>query len=41
MQYLNACRGGQSPLREPRNDRFWGSGVPEDHSYEYEEFLYE
>ena len=38
---LECLSGGQSPLREPRNDRFWGSGVPEDHSYEYEEFLYE
>ena len=38
---LECLSGGQSPLREPRNDRFWGPGVPEDHSYEYEEFLYE
>ena len=38
---LECLSGGQSPLREPRNDRFWGSGVPEDHSYKYEDFLYE
>ena len=38
---LECLSRGQSPLREPRNDRFWGTGVPEDHSYEYEEFLYE
>ena len=38
---LACLSDGQSPLREPRNDRFWGPGVPEDHSYEYEEFLYE
>ncbi len=38
---LECLSGGQSPLREPRNDRFWGSGVPEDHSYRYEDFLYE
>ena len=38
---LECLSGGQSPLWEPRNDRFWGSGVPEDHSYRYEDFLYE
>ena len=38
---LECLSGGQSPLREPRNDRFWGGGVPEDHSYRYEDFLYE
>ena len=38
---LECLSGGQSPLRVPRNDRFWGGGVPEDHSYRYEDFLYE
>ena len=38
---LECLSGGQSPLREPRNDRFWGTGVPEDHSYKYKDFLYE
>ena len=38
---LECLSGGQSSLREPRNDRFWGTGVPEDHSYKYEDFLYE
>ena len=38
---LECLSGGQSPLREPRSDRFWGGGVPEDHSYKYEDFLYE
>ena len=38
---LECLSEGQSPLREPRNDRFWGSGVPEDHDYRYEDFLYE
>ena len=38
---LECLSGGQSPLREPRNDRFWGGGVPKDHSYEYEDYLYE
>ena len=38
---IKCLSGGQSPLIEPRRDRFWGSGVPEDHSYEYKEFLYE
>ena len=38
---LECLSGGQSPLREQRNDRFWGTGVPEDHSYKYEDFLYE
>ena len=38
---LLCLSGGQSPLIEPRRDRFWGSGMPEDHSYDYKEFLYE
>ena len=38
---LECLSGGHSPLREPRNDRFWGPGVPEDHSYRYENYLYE
>ena len=32
---------GRSPLLEPRRDRFWMPGLPEDHSFEYEDFLYE
>ena len=32
---------GQSPLLEPRRDRFWTPGLAEDHSYAYKEFLYE
>ena len=32
---------GQSPLLKPRRDRFWTPTVPEDHSYHYQEFLYE
>ena len=38
---LACLSGGQSPLIEPRRDRFWGSGMPENHSYDYKEFLYE
>ena len=38
---LTCLSGGQSPLIEPRRDRFWGSGMPENHSYDYKEFLYE
>ncbi len=32
---------GQSPLLEPRRDRFWSDGLPEEHSYDYQEFRYE
>ena len=32
---------GQSPLLEPRRDRFWTGDLPEDHPYDYKEFLYE
>ena len=38
---LECLSGGQSPLKEPRNDRFWGPIVPEDHSYKFEDFVYE
>ncbi len=38
---LECLSGGESPLIEPRRDRFWGGGIPEDHSYDYKEFLYE
>ena len=31
----------QNPLLEPRRDRFWMPWLGEDHSYDYEEFLYE
>ncbi len=38
---LECLSGGQSALREPRHDRFWGDYVPESHSYKHEDFLYE
>ena len=38
---LECLSGGQSPLEIPRRDRFWTYHLPEDHAYEYEEFLYE
>ena len=38
---IQCLSGGQSPLLQPRRDRFWTNGFPEDHSYDYKEFLYE
>ena len=38
---LSCLSGGQSALAGPRHDRFSGSGVPKEHEYRYEEFLYE
>ena len=38
---IECLSGGQSPLLEPRRDRFWASPIPQDHSYNYKEFLYE
>ena len=38
---IECLSDGQSPLLEPRRDRFWTDDLPEDHSYDYEEFLYE
>ena len=39
---LIACLSdGESSLRQPRRDRFWGASLPKDHTYDYEEFLYE
>lgn len=32
---------GQSPLLKPRRDRFWTDDLPEDHSYDHKDFLYE
>ena len=38
---IECLSDGQSPLLEPRRDKFWTYGVSQDHSYDYEEFLYE
>ena len=38
---LTCLSGGQSALVGTRHDRFSGSGVPREHEYRYEEFLYE
>ena len=38
---IECLSDGQSPLLEPRRDRFWTGELPEDHSYDYEDFLYE
>ena len=38
---IECLSDGQSPLLEPRRDRFWDEDLPEDHSYDYEDFLYE
>ena len=43
---IECLSDGQSPLIEPRRDRFWipsvvDDSIPEDHSYDYKEFLYE
>ena len=38
---LSCLSGGQSALVGTRHDRFSGSGVPSEHDYRYEEFLYE
>ena len=38
---LSCLSGGQSALVGTRHDRFSGSGVPREHEYRYEEFLYE
>ena len=38
---LSCLSGGQSALVGTRHDRFSGSGVPREHDYRYEEFLYE
>ena len=38
---IECLSGGQSPLLDPRRDRFWSSSIPQDHSYDYKEFLYE
>lgn len=38
---IECLSDGQSPLLEPRRDRFWTNDLPEDHSYDYGEFLYE
>ena len=38
---IECLSDGQSPLLEPRRDRFWTGELPEDHSYKYEDFLYE
>ena len=38
---IQCLSDGQSPLLQPRRDRFWTKGFPEDHSYDYKEFLYE
>ena len=40
---IECLSDGQSPLREPRRDRFWThpGKLAEDHSYAYGEFLYE
>ena len=38
---IECLSGGQNPLLGPRRDRFWSSSIPQDHSYDYKEFLYE
>lgn len=38
---VECLSGGQSPLVEPRRDRFWTPDLPENHSYGYKDFLYE
>ena len=38
---IECLSGGRSPLVRPRRDRFWTESLPEDHSYDYGEFLYE
>lgn len=38
---LGCLSGGQTALVEPRRDRFWGGGVPSEHEYHFEEFVYE
>ena len=38
---IQCLSDGQSPLIEPRRDRFWTNDFPDHHSYEYKEFLYE
>ena len=38
---LGCLSGGQDALLEPRHDRFFGVGLPEEHDYRYEEYLYE
>ncbi|MYD96043.1 MAG: hypothetical protein F4X98_01475 [Gammaproteobacteria bacterium] len=38
---IECLSDGQSPLVEPRRDRFWTPDLPENHSYDYKEFLYE
>jgi len=38
---IECLSDGQSPLLAPRRDRFWTPGLPEDHSYDYKDFLYE
>ena len=38
---IECLSDGRSPLVEPRHDRFWAKDLPEDHSYDYEDFLYE
>ena len=38
---LSCLSGGQSALVGTRHDRFSGSGVPREHDYRYEDFLYE
>ena len=38
---IECLSDGQSPILEPRRDRFWAYTVLEDHSYDYEDFLYE
>ena len=38
---IECLSDGQNPILEPRRDRFWTHAIPEDHSYPYEEFLYE
>lgn len=38
---IECLSDGQSALLEPRRDRFWANDLPADHSYDYEDFLYE
>ncbi len=38
---IECLSGGQSPLLEPRRDRFWGTYIPQGHSYDYKDFRYE
>jgi len=38
---IECLSDGQNPLVAPRRDRFWTPDLPEDHSYDYEDFLYE